>query len=248
MGISLNSTFRPDLRPLGPSGAVLRTVLVGASDPYGLRWDILSQSDIVPDFRINSISTQTGSLVIGQTLIDPRFYLTYIGTPSGVYINAVGSGTQQIPSGYATGIFSGTFSTSGFASGYNFIVGASGSYGTSSTGYTVRWYQRQYFGATTTGVYNSMFISELPRSVISSGHALTFSVTGASTQYLFYAFRAAAGVPRFKDETVGLYGGFQLEASGVSFTNDYGITESYNVWRSHNHSLGAVRITVEDPL
>lgn len=90
---------------------------------------------------------------------------------------------------------------------------------------------------------NSAFVLGLKKELRSS-KLTSFSVNAASGQYIFYCLpkdRDGMGACSFR---AGLMeGGFMLYAT-ISFTNAYGYTEPYYVYRSDNAGLGQTSVTV----
>lgn len=101
---------------------------------------------------------------------------------------------------------------------------------------TVYFYNSVYWGAG--AAWNG--ISGLTR-VISGRRDRTIQVNAGTGQYIWYAIPASYGTPSFK--VGGFDGGFTLYST-QNITNASGHTESYNIYRSDNHSLGNTTVIV----
>jgi hypothetical protein len=89
--------------------------------------------------------------------------------------------------------------------------------------------------------YNGDFISSFS-SELNPSKKMTFNVTAAENQYIYYAVPVEYGIPVFA--VGGFDGGFEEIASNIQVKNAYGITLEYNLYRSTNHSLGNTTVVV----
>lgn len=239
------SNFRPDIRPLGND----RDVLISMSGtPYGVQWTgilpLVQQSSPI----ILSMTTPTGFVQVGSTLVSPTFNFTYNGYPTGLSI-AGPSGSQTGTSPFTTHVFTGNFLKNTVGGSYTFTATASGTASGDLETCTIAWYQKFYFGQSVDpGVYDSSFIQQL--GATPSGHsALTVSHSGSvdftltSGMYAWYAFRNV-GVPAFLNHDNHIKGGFVLINSALTFVNEAGFSDTYQLWRSENHNLGSCHFEV----
>jgi hypothetical protein len=104
------------------------------------------------------------------------------------------------------------------------------------------WMQHARWDSKPISTINSVFISGLANNYLTLTGQVSFTITVASGEYLWYAFRQDVGTPIFKFNNI--MGGFQSATTGVSFTNRMGYTEQYQLWRSDYPSLGSVEIEV----
>lgn len=115
-------------------------------------------------------------------------------------------------------------------------------YASDSMSATLSFYNGIYYGmAAAPATVDSEFIKALSGKVISGNAARTVNVTGGEGLYFWYAYPAALGAVKFN------IGGFdyEYEAETVSFTNDYGVTENYYVYKSGQPILSSVSVTVK---
>lgn len=70
---------------------------------------------------------------------------------------------------------------------------------------------------------------------------IIFTTNADANQYIYYAFPARYGTPKFYVD--GFIGGFH-EFLPINVTNSFGYTEKYSVWRSDNKSLGETTVRV----
>lgn len=107
---------------------------------------------------------------------------------------------------------------------------------------TLNFYNGIYYGmAAAPATVDSEFIKALSGKVISGNAARTVNVTGGEGLYFWYAYPVSLGAVKFN------IGGFdyEYEAEIVSFTNDYGVTENYYVYKSGQPILSNVSMTVK---
>lgn len=115
-------------------------------------------------------------------------------------------------------------------------------YASDSMDATLSFYNGIYYGmAAAPATVDSEFIKALGGKVISGNAARTVNVTGGEGLYLWYAYPASLGAVKFN------IGGFDYEydAETVPFTNDYGVTENYYVYKSGQPILSSVSVTVK---
>ena len=108
---------------------------------------------------------------------------------------------------------------------------------------TYRFMHRAYWGASTAPAsYTGAFISSLSDSRLTTTRTGTVRVTAGAGQYIYYCFPASWGTPTFN--VGGFDGGFEL-VDTLSFTNNYGITTTYVIWKSDNPNLDSVTILIK---
>lgn len=106
-----------------------------------------------------------------------------------------------------------------------------------------RFMHRAYWGASTApSSYNGAFISSLSNSRLTTTRTGTITLTAGAGQYIFYCFPASWGTPTFN--VGGFDGGFELAAT-LSFTNGYGITTTYVIWKSDHPNLGSQTVLIK---
>lgn len=91
-----------------------------------------------------------------------------------------------------------------------------------------------YLGVAPIGTIDSAFILNLNKT-LQSNYVRSANLNLGAGQYAWFAAPVAYGTPNFKIN--GFSGGFE-PPSVVSFTNSFGATENYNVWRSTNANIG----------
>ena len=109
-------------------------------------------------------------------------------------------------------------------------------------------YPGVYYGnAKIPAVYNGTFIEQLTK-VLSDRHLNNISVTANKDEYIFYCFPSSSDTPTytfpepiFKVE--GFEGGFEYVKT-ISYTNNYGWTSNYDIYKSNRPSLGYVDVKI----
>ena len=109
---------------------------------------------------------------------------------------------------------------------------------------TIYWYNRRYYGATTTS--SNITAAELSAmtSQLMNSRGATLTINGgtiAENKYIWIAYPTRLGAATFK--VGGFEGGFE-PAETVSVANMYGISENYYAYRSTNPGLGSTTITI----
>lgn len=99
-----------------------------------------------------------------------------------------------------------------------------------------------YYGKGTVGAdgVDKAFVAGLTK-VLAEKRDRTFKVNAGEGEYIYYALPASMGTPVFVSG--GFEGGFELIKT-FDYENPSGYTESYNVYRSDNHSLGDTTVVV----
>lgn len=101
--------------------------------------------------------------------------------------------------------------------------------------FNVSFVNRNYFGdVVIPGSIDSAFVLSLP-SILKANRSHTYTSDAIGTQYNWYCYPTRYGTPTFY--AGGFEGGYQLIQT-LSFTNNYGYTEDYEIWRSDNPDIG----------
>ena len=91
-----------------------------------------------------------------------------------------------------------------------------------------------------TSTYNTALLKSLSNT-LSNSKARSFTVNAGSNQYIFYAVPNRLGGCKFAVN--GFEGGFEKVAT-ISYTNSQSYTESYDIYKSDNPSLGNTTVVV----
>ena len=104
----------------------------------------------------------------------------------------------------------------------------------------VTFYNGRYHGVSAEGTYNSDFIMKLTKT-LTNGRQNTFNVSCGDGQYVYFAIPTRFGTPTF---SVGGFSGGFVKVSTLDFTNKFGYTEPYDIWKSENSNLGKIAVVV----
>lgn len=105
----------------------------------------------------------------------------------------------------------------------------------------INFYNGKYYGATLEPAgYDSGFIMTLNKQLTNNKNG-DFSVNCMTNQYIYFAIPTRFGKPTFK--VGGFEGGFVL-VNTIKFTNKFGYTEDYNIYKSENESLGNTTVSI----
>lgn len=108
---------------------------------------------------------------------------------------------------------------------------------------TVSFYNGIYYGgAAQPEIIDSAFIMGLSKKELSGTKNRTISITGGDGLYVWYAYPKRLGTSLFN------IGGFdyEYELAAVSFTNKFGYTEDYYVYRSGQYAPASLSVTVKN--
>lgn len=98
-----------------------------------------------------------------------------------------------------------------------------------------------YYGASSSTNYNSDLIKSLTKE-LSTNKSRTITVNASSSEYIYYCVPVRLGECSFNVN--GFDGGFD-NVTTISFTNDFGYTEDYRIYKSTNSNLGNTTVVVK---
>lgn len=206
----------------------------------------LSLDDIDPAFAITSFAKTGGNAVVevGASIVTPAFTAAYAqGNPTTATLSDTEGGSQSVSGTPTSFSSSGTFSKTALAASVTWTLTAIRNGITKIATIVQQWGQKVYTGASSAATgYDETFIEALGASSIKTSRAGSYSYSYGAGNYAFFAVPAGMGTPVFS------IGGFaqtlDLVASGVSVTNSFGVTFTYNVYRLGPPSTGAVSFTL----
>ena len=218
--------------------------------------DILTPTQVLT-FTATPAGGISGSGLVASSGTDVvTFAMTYQGTPTDTDIDIQSetyagspevSGTDYPVDAPLFTSLTGPAINRGTAVGESvtFRVTATVSGATRTKDVTVTYNNYRYWGVSTEAAIDTdaeidtFFGAQ--NSEISNSISKTFAITAGTNEYIYWIQRAALATPTF---TVGGFaGGFSLIAT-VTHTNSRSFSESYEVWRSDNHSLGSTTVVV----
>lgn len=106
---------------------------------------------------------------------------------------------------------------------------------------SINFYNGRYYGVSNSETYDSDFILSLNKTLTNS-RACNFTVNCGPEQYIFFAIPTRFGTPAFS--VGGFEGGFSL-VNTLYYTNSFGYTESYDIYRSDYSGLGNTTVVVK---
>lgn len=107
---------------------------------------------------------------------------------------------------------------------------------------TLKFINKAYWGvADNVDVINSAFILGLSSGGLTETRARSISVNAGTGKYIWYAVPTRFGTCKFN---VGGFDGGFTKVSTFNHTNSSGYTESYDVYRSDNASLGSTTVKI----
>lgn len=113
---------------------------------------------------------------------------------------------------------------------------------TASRTISINYCNRIYYGVSSSTTYNSALFNQMT-SLLSNSITRTIDVTAGDNEYVYYMFPSRlSSSPIFS--VGGFVGGFSKVAT-YSFSNVYGYTENYDIYRSANIGLGTVKVEIK---
>ena len=122
---------------------------------------------------------------------------------------------------------------------YKLAVTDERDYSTNKTA-SINFYNGVYTGSSIESEINNDFFTRLTKK-LQSNRAMTINTTANSNEYIWYCCPTSYGTPKFT--TGGFTGGF-TKVKTLDYTNQYGYTISYDVWRSDYDGLGSQTVKV----
>lgn len=213
------------------------------TDGNNVRWAPVRAGNVQPDFAITGFGCSVNVLELGQAAINPILSGSYNSALSSArYKDSVNNNWISIASPYNSWVSPYTFRQN-IQSGVSFTLEAHASDGTIKTASTsISWYPRKYYGSSSDNPNHATLVLSLSNSQLSGGKTGSFTVNCLDGQYIFFAIPSSFGVPTFF--VGGFEGGFFKVDGNIQVTNAYGITISYDLYRSDNHSLGNTTVSV----
>lgn len=184
--------------------------------------------------EVTSFSHNAGTRENGDTVQDVKFSWKLNKEPTSVDIDGTGCGAVKEGSQILEDL--------NLKAGKTFRITASDGKKNATKSTTINFYDAVYYGfAQQPSSVDSAFILSLPNKELSSGKDKSFSITGEENKYFWYAYRADLG------ESIFNIGGFdyEFEPRLVSFTNKFGVTKDYLVYRSTNPIGSRISVTVK---
>lgn len=121
------------------------------------------------------------------------------------------------------------------------ITGSDGKKSASRT-INITYYNKIYYGVSSSTTYDSSLFIQMT-GVLSNNVSRTINVNAGEGEYVYYIFPSRlSGSPIFS--VGGFVGGFSKVAT-YSFSNIYGYTENYDIYRSANTNLGNVQVEIK---
>ena len=105
---------------------------------------------------------------------------------------------------------------------------------------TIKFLNGKYYGVAEEGVYDNDFIKSLTK-VLTENKNGNFTVNCGENEFIYFCIPTRFGTPRFS--VGGFEGGF-FKVDTIEFTNDFGYSENYDIYRSDNSSLGNTTVNV----
>jgi hypothetical protein len=228
-----------NLIPPGSPGDVLQ--LDGSSTPV---W-----GPVPTALTIESFSTPTTLLEVGQSLVNPTFSASYNQLPdSATLTDNAGNPPIALVSPFTAVTSPHTFTktTIGQSVTWTDTATKSGA-GTAAASVSASWGALNYYGAANDpGVITEAFVESLTTSVLSTSRIISnFTQTVSGEEYLWYCYPTSEGVAILYDNSTGFQIDTTVETTTLVVTNSFGVTVNYTVMRStfQINSTITVRVT-----
>lgn len=130
--------------------------------------------------------------------------------------------------------------TEDITSNKTYILEVSDGKNTATKSATVKFLNGKYYGVAQEGTYDSDFIKGLTK-VLAENKNGNFTVNCGEDEFIYFCIPTRFGTPRFS--VGGFEGGF-FKVDTIEFTNNFGYSENYDIYRSDNSSLGNTTVNV----
>ena len=107
---------------------------------------------------------------------------------------------------------------------------------------TMKFVPKIYWGTSELKEYNSDFVLKLENNVLTETTQRTIKVDAAQSEYIYYVLPSSYSQPTFVVN--GFEGGF-IKDKTITFTNAYGHSSNYDIWRSNQKNLGSLTVTIK---
>lgn len=235
--INLGGTQGPagDTGPQGPAGPTPSTMnadqILVTNEGYINAQEIFDDLLYVP-IEITSFSGGATQYELGRLLTSITFNWTINKT---VTSQTLAGPPEMTPVVLTAGQRSVTVTLANLSSNATFTLTADDGVTPVDADFNVSFVNRNYFGdVVIPGLIDSAFVLSLP-SILKANRSHTYTSDAIGTQYNWYCYPTRYGTPTFY--AGGFEGGWQLIQT-LSFTNNYGYTEDYEIWRSENPDIG----------
>lgn len=211
---------------------------------FYFRGDVaLRQSDINPDFQINSFSSTSPSIQeVGATVLNPSFLAAYQYPPSSVSVtDDIGGSSSDVSSSPTNFSYIGSYTYTNTNDSVTFTLTANDGTGPVTRQSTITWLPRVFWGVGAPGQNSSAFINSLTNNVLSGTKNRTLNVNAAAGEKIYYAYPSHMGPATFTVN--GFSGGFNGPVV-VSVSNGFSTVQDYNLYESANSGLGVIDIVV----
>jgi phosphohistidine swiveling domain-containing protein len=209
-------------------------------------------SYLTPAFLSFFIEAQSSSLEVGATSnANPHFVWTTSNSaniaPNSIEISDATASVILVTGASTTSPYSSTYAgvTKTTAGSENFTITATNSHSAPFTSnFTISWYDRVYYGESAVAPLNSSAVTGLRASGLQPSYSGVYPFLAGANEYKYLCFPTAFGTPNsFKDQSTNLNVPFD-NPYVISVTNAYGVTITYNVFRSYYTIGGALSVVV----
>jgi hypothetical protein len=203
----------------------------------------IRQSYIVPGFNINSFGGPVGVVEVGATISSPSFSASYSEAPSSASIvDDQGNPVLDVSLTPTSFVYPHSYARTGNNAAVTWALTATLVTEISSRSVSTVWRPQLYYGIGAAGGSDEAFIKALANQPLAASRDITFTVAPGAGQFIYYAAPTSYGSPTF---FVGSFeGGFDFIGT-IAVTNVHGVTENYDLWRSHNPNLGSTTVEVQ---
>lgn len=195
-------------------------------------WEEMDGMTFIP-LSISSFECEPKLAEIGSTVNTVNFTWTIGGTPTLVKINS-----ESIPLGTSQA----TLSNLELKEDKEFTLYAEDRKENNVSAITQLLFVNKVFHGVQEipSEYNTSFINKLVGQLQINKEGV-IDVTANENQYIYYALPSSYGDCVFTSG--GFSGGF-TKVDTISYTNEYGVTTDYDIWKSDNANLGQTNITI----
>jgi len=191
----------------------------------------------VSGFNLASLSQ---SQEVGDTVTDPALNASYTGAPdTAEVVDDQGNPALDVSATPNNFTYSHAYTKTANNAAVLLTLSAVKGAESGSRNLSVYWRPRGYWGIGPAGINTQTGIKSLANQPLMASRALAFSAVAGGAQYIYFAVPVSYGPVTFFVD--GWEGGFEAPIV-VPVTNDFGVTQNYNLYRSTNPNLGSTAV------
>ena len=203
----------------------------------------LTEDMILPAWSL-SVGVSPSVVEIGVTVVNASLTCSYSRPAEAATIDD-GGGPVALVSPFTAYTAPGPYLKTAINATQSFLLSANElGFPAKTNSTSIAWRPLVFWGVSVPpGGYTEAFIEGLASNALDNNRNRSIPYNAAPGEKLYYCYPTVYGAGIFKDAATGFAAGFTNKAT-VSVTNNYAVTNGYDVYESDQSGLGAVTIIV----